>query len=252
MALPLHLPSPFEGLRALCVTWKTPIASSPRAPRSEVSSRGAPGIVRAVVSRLEPELERELCMRAKAGDRVALGKLLRAYGPLLYRAVLLPRLGSESRAQDALSETYTRVVERFSQYEWQECGVYPWLRVVAMRIALDQLRSRRRETLFEPDDIAEELEHAERLGPAAPDAEVLAAHDLEAARQKVQRALASINPRYALAIRLRVLEERTREEVARELDVSVSTFDVVLHRAMNALKKVLSKESAVELEEVRS
>jgi DNA-directed RNA polymerase specialized sigma24 family protein len=40
--------------------------------------------------------------------------------------------------------------------------------------------------------------------------------------------------------------------VARELEVSVSTFDVVLHRAMNALKKVLSKDSAVELEEVRS
>jgi len=81
---------------------------------------------------------------------------------------------------------------------------------------------------------------------------VLAAHDLEAARRKVQRALAAINPRYALAIRLRVLEERPREEAARELDVSVSTFDVVLHRAMSALKKVLSKEAAGELEEVRS
>ena len=252
MALSLDLPSPFDGLRALTVAWSAPARRPERPRRSEVSSHGAPGIVRAVVSRLEPELERELCMRAKAGDRVALGRLLRAYGPLLYRAVLLPRLGSESRAQDALSETYTRVVERFSQYEWQDCGVYPWLRVVAMRIALDQLRPRRRETLFEPDDIAEELEHAERLGPAAPDAEVLAAHDLEAARRKVQRALAAINPRYALAIRLRVLEERPREEAARELDVSVSTFDVVLHRAMSALKKVLSKEAAGELEEVRS
>jgi RNA polymerase sigma-70 factor (ECF subfamily) len=223
-----------------------------RRARSVVRSPGAAGIVRVVVPRLEPDVERELCARAKAGDRVALGRILRAYGPILYRAVLLPRLGSESRAQDALSETYARVVERFGQYEWQDCGVYPWLRVVAMRIALDQLRSRRRETLFEPDDIADELERAERLGPTAPDAEVLAAQDLESARQKVQRALDAIHPRYATAIRMRVLEERPREEVARALDVSVSTFDVVLHRAMNALKKVITKERDGSLEEVVS
>ena len=48
-----------------------------------------------------------------------------------------------------------------------------------------------------------------------------------------------MNPRYASAIRLRVLEERPREEVARELGVTVATFDVVLHRAMTALKKAL-------------
>jgi RNA polymerase sigma-70 factor (ECF subfamily) len=39
---------------------------------------------------------------------------------------------------------------------------------------------------------------------------------------------------------LRVLEERSREEVARELGVTVATFDVVLHRAMAALRKVLA------------
>jgi RNA polymerase sigma-70 factor (ECF subfamily) len=39
-----------------------------------------------------------------------------------------------------------------------------------------------------------------------------------------------------------VLEERSREEAARELDVSVSTFDVVLHRAMAALKKAMQLE----------
>jgi RNA polymerase sigma-70 factor (ECF subfamily) len=41
------------------------------------------------------------------------------------------------------------------------------------------------------------------------------------------------------AIRLRVLEERSREEVARELEVTPATFDVVLHRAMQALRKTL-------------
>jgi RNA polymerase sigma-70 factor (ECF subfamily) len=190
--------------------------------------------------RLEPAVERDLCDRAKAGDKGALGKLLRTYGPVLYRAVLLPRLGSEAAAEEALGETYARVVERFDQYEWQDCGVYPWLRVVAMRIALDILRAKKRETLFEPDDLAREIDKADKEGPRAPDVEVLEARDRDAARSKVESALKKLNPRYERAIRLRVLEEKPREEVAADLGVTVATFDVVLHRALTALKKAIA------------
>jgi len=207
----------------------------------EVQRARLVGIVRPVAAlRMEPAVERELCEQAKAGDKNALGKLLRTYGPILYRAVLLPRLGSDAIAQDALAETYARVVERFDQYEWQDCGVYPWLRVVAMRIALDILRSRKRETLFDPDDIAREIDRAD-TSPML-DVSILEARDLEAARAKVDAALSQLNPRYERAIRLRVLEERPREEAAKELGVSVSTFDVVLHRALTALKKAIAKD----------
>lgn len=63
------------------------------------------------------------------------------------------------------------------------------------------------------------------------------------ARSRVVALLGRLNPRYATAIRLRVLEERSREEAAKELEVSVATFDVVLHRAMAALKKALASET---------
>jgi RNA polymerase sigma factor (sigma-70 family) len=185
------------------------------------------------------EAERLLCEQARAGDRAALGTLLRRYGPRLYRSVLLPRLGSAPAAEEALSVTYMKVVERFAQFSWQSVGVYPWLRVVALRVALDQLRARKREVLFEPVDLERELDAAE-LEPRHAD--VLEQHDLALARGRVERLLGRINPRYAQAIRMRVLEERSREEAARELDVSVSTFDVVLHRAMAALRKALSAE----------
>jgi len=36
-----------------------------------------------------------------------------------------------------------------------------------------------------------------------------------------------------------VLDEASRDDVARELGVTPSTFDVVLHRAMQALRKAL-------------
>jgi RNA polymerase sigma-70 factor (ECF subfamily) len=206
-----------------------------------VRSCPSPAIVPHVaVARTDLDAERALCERAHAGDRAALGQILRRHGPSLYRAVLLPRLGSEASAQDALAETYARVVERFHQFEWQNAGVYPWLRVVALRIALDILRARKRETLYEPDDLEREIDAAQRDPSGGGEAELSDKRDLADARARVETALGRLNPRYASAIRLRVLEERTREEVAATLGVSVSTFDVVLHRAMTSLKKALA------------
>ncbi len=205
----------------------------------------APAVAEVDAARAE-ELarEQEQCDRARAGDKRALAEILRKYGPLLYRSVLLPRLGSDAAAQDALADTYMRVVERFAQFEWRGCGVYPWLRVVAMRIALDALRARKRETLFEPDDLARAADEAERDFEHGLDAQVCEKRDLEAAKDRLDRALAQINSRYATAIRMRILEEKSREEAAAALGVTVPTLDVVLHRALKALKKALSAHDA--------
>ena len=192
--------------------------------------------VPAVDDSAELDAERALVERAQAGERAALGLILRKYGPRLYRSVLLPRLGSAGAAEEALSRTYVKVVERFEQFAWQAVGVYPWLRVVALRVALDMLRARKRELLFEPEDVERELERAERDTREAVELE---RYDLNCAKQRVRDVLGRINPRYADAIRLRILEERSREEAALSLGVSVATFDVVLHRAMAALRKAL-------------
>lgn len=182
--------------------------------------------------------DRALVTRAQAGDRAALGELLHEHGPGLYRSVLLPRLGSEAAAKEALSETYAKVVANISKFVWQNVGFYPWLRTVALRVALDQLRAKKRLVLFEEDDLARELDAAETATPV--EQQLSDRRDREAARQKVEDALARINPRYARAIRLRILAEEPRDAVAAELGVTPATFDVLLHRAMTALKKTLT------------
>jgi len=236
LALPLPLPGPgrFDPSAVDARSWLAGLCSRQTACR-----------VPAVQGREAEELEEErlLCERAHAGDRDALGTLLRRHGPRLYRSVLLPRLGSVAQAEEALSVTYMKVVERFSQFSWQSVGVYPWLRMVALRVALDHLRARKREVLFEPNDIERELDSAER---ESRETSVIEQHDLAVARRRVEELLGRLNPRYAKAIRMRVLEERSREEAAAELDVSVGTFDVVLHRAMAALKKAMASDGGIE------
>src|SRR6185369_2525873 len=134
------------------------------------------------------------------------------HGPGLYRSVLLPRLGNEAAAKEALSETYTKVVANIGKFVWQNVGFYPWLRTVALRVALDHLRARKRLVLFEEDDLAHEIDAAQTGTPV--EQQVSDHRDREAARKKVDEALAKINQRYAKAIRLRILEERPREAVA--------------------------------------
>jgi RNA polymerase sigma-70 factor (ECF subfamily) len=187
------------------------------------------------------ERERELVVRAQAGDRTAVGELLSRYGAALYRNVLLPRLGSDAAAKDALSETFARVVEKIDRFTWQNVGFYPWLRTVALRVALDALRARKRMVLWEAEDVEREVDQSSTQTPV--DQRLSDSRDREAARAKVETALGKINPRYARVIRMRVLEERPREEVAAELEVTPATFDVLLHRAIAALKKTLEAMS---------
>lgn len=187
-------------------------------------------------------IDKELVAKAQAGDRAALGELLHKYGSGLYRSVLLPRLGSDAAAKDALAETYAKVVANIDKFVWQNVGFYPWLRTVALRVALDQLRARKRLVLFEADDLAREVDAAQTETPV--EQQISDQRDREAARRKVEEALGKINPRYARAIRLRVLDEKPRDEVAAELGVSAATFDVLLHRAIASLKKALGGEKA--------
>jgi RNA polymerase sigma-70 factor (ECF subfamily) len=183
------------------------------------------------------EHEHQAVLAAQRGDTAPLGKLLGVYGPLLYRSILLPRLGGEAAAKDALAETYAKVVERIGQFRWQGIGIYPWLRTIALRVALDMLRARGRVLLWDEDDIAREIDKGSDAVP--PDAQLAALHDERAAHDRVRAALGRIHPRYARAIEVRLLEERTREEAAELLLVTPATFDVLLHRALRALKKDL-------------
>jgi RNA polymerase sigma factor (sigma-70 family) len=187
------------------------------------------------------ELERKLVAKAQAGDKTAVGELLSKYGQGLYRSVLLPRLGSEAAAKDALAETFARVVEKIHLFTWQNVGFYPWLRTVALRVALDALRARKRLVVWEAEDVAREVDQSATVTPV--DERLSDRRDREAARSKVEAALGKIHARYARAIRMRILEERPREEVAAELAVTTATFDVLLHRAIAALKKALEEKN---------
>ena len=178
------------------------------------------------------EEERVVIERLQQGDRAAFATLYGWYGDVLYRQAILPKLPNRELAEDCLRDTFRTALEKIETFRMTNRSIFFWLRRIAINKAIDIHRRNRRDA-----DLAEAVRaepSAMRQGLSRPD------RGLEVADTKrdVEASLSALNPRYAQALRLRLIEDRSREECAQLLDVSVGNFDVILHRATKAFRKV--------------
>jgi RNA polymerase sigma-70 factor (ECF subfamily) len=184
--------------------------------------------------------ERALLRRARAGERAAFGELYRAYAPVLYRRVLLPKLGAAGAAEDALAETFRTAFTKLDSFEDQGVSLYHWLSRIASNKAIDMHRVRARtdraltrlEGLLAPESIM----------ARDPFSEVSAREEHAALGARVEAALRAINPRYRRAIELRFFDELERSACADAMDVKLGTFDVLLLRSLRAFRRVWDEQ----------
>lgn len=182
------------------------------------------------------EEERDVVERLKQGDRRAAGQLYQWYGDRLYRQIILPRLPMRELAEDVLKDTFRTALEKIEQYQPQEGrSIFYWLRRIAINRAIDVHRAHQRTRQMEERLIgADAVDRTVGQAPPRPDRQP----EIEETRDMVERSLGMMNERYALALRLRLIEDRDREECAEQLGVTVGNFDVIFHRACKAFRKV--------------
>ena len=182
------------------------------------------------------EEERHRILRAQEGVQYALRPILQRYVPVLYAGVILPRLGNEADAEDVLRDTMMAAIDRIQTFRWQGRSIYYWMRQIALNKIIDLHRRRQRgDRLVEA--LAREAE-AQPSAPARADEALIAAEERSINRERITRTLAALNPRYAEAIKLRLVEELPRQDCASRLGVTVGTFDVLFFRAVRAFRKV--------------
>ena len=180
------------------------------------------------------ELEQELVARAQRGDMSAWEQLYRMHREALFHRVIRPRVAVLADAEDVLVDTFVTGLERLSQFRWTGRSIFAWLARIAVNKAWDVGRKTARDQRRTQKVVA--LRPTEAPPPPA-DEQLDAAADRERAQQQVAEVLEGLNPRYARALRLRLLEERSRVECAELLQVKLGTFDVVLLRATRAFEK---------------
>lgn len=177
--------------------------------------------------------ERAVIERLQRGDRDAFATLYGWYGDKIYRQVIWPRLGEQTAAEDALRETFRAALEKIDTFELTDRSVFFWLRRIAVNRAIDVHRRRQRDRKLADKVRAQPAEALHQAFPR-PDRGL----EIDDLREQVALSLSRMNERYATALRLRLLEERSREDCAEELGIKIGTFDVLLHRACKAFRKV--------------
>ena len=179
------------------------------------------------------EEERAVVQRIRQGDREAAGVLFQWFADGLYLRAILPRLPIPELAEDVLKDTFKTALEKIETFKEHDRSIFFWLRRIAIHRAIDVHRRHKRDR--KPHEHVEDtIDRTMAQPPPNPDR----APEIAETREQVDQALAQLNPRYAKALRMRLIEDQDREDCAKALGVTVGNFDVILHRAAKAFRKV--------------
>jgi RNA polymerase sigma factor (sigma-70 family) len=179
--------------------------------------------------------ERERIAAFERGEPSAFSDLYRAYAGLIYARIVLPILKQPAAAEDALADAFERAHGKLHEVRIEDRSLFFWLVRIAKNRALDMQRR----------SIVERLATA-KLESEAPlldalelnaEAELSVRDEEQLLATRIRAVLDQLHPRYGQAVRMRILDERSREDCATTLGVSVATFDVVLLRALRAFRK---------------
>jgi RNA polymerase sigma factor (sigma-70 family) len=172
----------------------------------------------------------------KQRDPQAFAALYGKFAPVLFRQVLLPKLGDAHAANDVLAETFERVLARFHQFESQDLSMYFWIKTIATNLAMDW--HRRNARTHRALDTFERMMAAIGESTTAMDLTFQNAESGESEiRSCIDRVLGTLNERYRNVIHMRFFDEIPRIEAADKLGISVATFDVLMLRALRAFAK---------------
>jgi RNA polymerase sigma-70 factor (ECF subfamily) len=177
----------------------------------------------------------------RSGDSGAFETLLREYGPRLLR--LARRfLANEEDARDALQDAMVSVYRSIDAFE-ATSSLTTWLHRIVVNAALMKLRTKRRRP---EEDIQQYLprfvEDGHQREPSTPWTEsadqVIEREELRAA---VREAIAKLPDAYRIVLHLRDIEELSTAETAEILGTTKNIVKIRLHRARQALRKMLDE-----------
>jgi RNA polymerase sigma-70 factor, ECF subfamily len=177
----------------------------------------------------------EVLARLAAQNTDAFTELYRRHTQRVYR-YLLSRLGDTEEAQELTAETFMAVLQSIAQFRAQSSFV-TWLLGIAHHKAADHFR-RRRETVSL--ELLGELPQPDN----SPDEALTGKLQLE----QVRRALATLSPERAEAIRQHVFAGLSISESAHVMHKNEAAVRMLIYRALRDLRARLAPAPEVEHE----
>ncbi len=186
---------------------------------------------------------------ARAGDERAFAAIVDRYEARV-AATVVGMLGPGDEAEDVGQETFIRLYRSLGRYRG-DATLGTYLTRIAMNLCLTALRKRKR--WYSRFVSVESMpggppDGRSRVGPALemmavdPDEGPLIRLEREARRDRVQRALAELNPDHRSVIVLRWMDGLNTKEAAAVLGIPEGTVMSRLSRAMDRLAVTLKED----------
>jgi RNA polymerase sigma-70 factor, ECF subfamily len=179
---------------------------------------------------MDPVHERELVERCRRGDEGAFQELVDRYKDLVF-ALIGRTVQDRSRSEDLAQDVFLRI-HRGLPYFRGEARLSTWIyRIVANVCVQDQGRP-------SPHESLDDERTRERASPASADRRF---GDLEL-RDRLEKAIARLQPNYRLLIAAHYLQGVQYEDLAEALQLPLGTLKTQLYRAKQQLRRLLETD----------
>lgn len=179
----------------------------------------------------------DLVRRTLAGDRTAFEGLVRRHHRDLLR--LLRRITRNVEdAEDMAQEAFLRAFRALDRFDLDR-PFRPWLWTIGIRLALHSLARKERGNVSLETAGGDDDEDRSGSGPWWSDRRALEQIDARLLQREVEEAMAGLDPQHRAILVLRIIEERSYEEIAELLEIPKGTVMSRLNRARARLKERL-------------
>jgi len=186
------------------------------------------------------DMDAELMLRVKRGDREAFRELVEKYKQPVMNFVYRS-LRDETEAEDLAQIVFLQVYKSRDRYE-RTARFSTWIFTIARNLSLNEIRRRARHTalsLEETHTYDDELPARQYEDKSVPSPGEGALQNELA--QKIDEALSELPYNQRTVILLCRQEELSYEEIAQVLGCSLSAAKSLIHRGREALKKKLKR-----------
>lgn len=172
--------------------------------------------------------EQELARRCAQGDNAARRELYETYGSRLL-ALCRRYARDAAEAEDLMQDAFVKIFRVIGRFRWTRPGsLYSWMARVALNLAFDSARKRRRlaRELVEVDALAGEI-------PEEPDYE----ETLSVPVEVIQAMIAALPDGYRTVFTLYCIDELSHKEIAALLGIREKSSSASLARARASLAR---------------
>lgn len=177
-----------------------------------------------------------LTAQIMGGESSAFEELINRYKKSVF-TIVYRMTGQYQEAEDISQEVFLTVYRKLDQFDSQK-RFAPWIHRIAINTCISALRKKNKAVSLNYDEaLLSRNEPADSSDYGNP----LKAVERSELKSEINTALSELPPNYQAVLILRYQLDLNNQEIADTLGVNKENVEVKIHRARNALRKILTK-----------